>query len=46
MSDADIGREDITGAAHGLDQAGLFAIVVQSQAQTADLHIQRTVERA
>src|SRR5690349_7457635 len=43
---ADVGREHVAGAAHGLDQRGLLAVVVQAQAQAADLHVERAVERA
>src|SRR5471030_2124424 len=46
MRDADIGREHVAGAAHGLDQGRLLAVVVEAQAQTADLHVQRAVQRA
>eukprot|EP01022_Parablepharisma_sp_SALTPOND_P019249 TRINITY_DN325_c0_g12_i1.p1 TRINITY_DN325_c0_g12~~TRINITY_DN325_c0_g12_i1.p1 ORF type:complete len:912 (-),score=299.24 TRINITY_DN325_c0_g12_i1:4616-7351(-) len=42
----DVGREDIAGAAHGLDQVRLASAVVEAQAQLADLHVQRAVQRA
>jgi len=35
-----IGGKHIATAAHGFDQGGLFAVVIQALAQATDLHIQ------
>src|SRR4051812_8762186 len=44
MRHADVRREHIASAAHRLDQGRLLAVVIQTQTQAADLHVQRAVQ--